>query len=420
MKRSRFLFLGVFLLLEPVTPCYAMSWENLRKKYAQSINTDAARKIMPVGVLALGFAAGGLYYYYHSLKKKAETSMRSLVTLNYVWPALEQLDVYSQFNSDGGGSASCGYQTLLRAMQVVKSKSGGEDEKALKKALRDPVSISLYFGPEGKWRKEIIARRKDQELKKLLHAKLLLALTQGGDAKAKDLYKSSLGFLEDILVALSRDPEKRSKPYDLTDEAIKGYLIKSLDQLKNETNEDLIEELKSSETIDKYFDLDKMRKEVLSENFISNLPALIQQLNDDPNLQGDFAGEWLSDGEVEYLWEHNRSDIVPKGVECGFKAIANFNLVGNPDIPQEFDEVALYIKDNVKPFLNKEQQFFTIFALGTMRQGSDTKGTRGHWYPLVMYQNNEGKREYYIMDSAGNRNRRNDMNAWKIINLIEQ
>ena len=280
--------------------------------------------------------------------------------------------------------------------------------------------ITIYIGKDGKWRKEIIARRKDQELKKLLHAKLLLALTQGDDAKANDLYKSSLGFLEDILVALSRDPEKRSKPYDLTDEAIKGYLIKSLDQLKNETNEDLIEELKSSETIDKYFDLDKMRKEVLSENFISNLPALIQQLNDDPNLQGDFAGEWLSDGEVEYLWEHNRSDIVPKGVECGFKAIANFNLVGNPDIPQEFDEVALYIKDNVKPFLNKEQQFFTIFALGTMRQGSDTKGTRGHWYPLVMYQNNEGKREYYIMDSAGNRNRRNDMNAWKIINLIEQ
>ena len=122
MKRSRFLFLGVFLLLEPVTPCYAMSWENLRKKYAQSINTDAARKIMPVGVLALGFAAGGLYYYLTSGKKSGDDSKLSkpsdsgslgVSEIKGRKPSLKQFQVYSQSNSDGGGKASCGYQTLL-------------------------------------------------------------------------------------------------------------------------------------------------------------------------------------------------------------------------------------------------------------------------------------------------------------------
>lgn len=414
------------LLVLPVTSHYAytISWNEIREKITKFFSEDRLQKIIPGAIMALGLA-GSLYYWWirkgggASVSKPSESS-EGESSEELVAPSLKQFTVYSQFNWDGGGAASCGYQTLLRGMQVVRAKSEGENDANIEKTLMDYSPIQVYFGPGGDWREKIIARRKDQELKKTLHLKLVSALNQNCDTKGKDLYKSALGFLEDIIVIISRNPQKSIKLYDFTDQAICDYLAQSLDELKNETNEALIEKLQLPEVISQCFDLEKMRKEVLSEDFILSLPQLIQKLNDDPDLQEDFEGEWLSDGEVEYIWNQDRSDIVPLNVNCGFKAIANFELVGNPDIPQEVDEVSMYIKEKIKPFLNTEWQAFVIFALGTMRQTGSTSGTRGHWYPLVMYQNKEGKRQYYIMDSAGNRDRTKDKNAWKIINLIEQ
>lgn len=128
-------------------------------------------------------------------------------------------------------------------------------------------------------------------------------------------------------------------------------------------------------------------------------------------------GDWLDDGELEYLWKNYKTDILSEQVECGFLAIPNFKILGT-----EHSLLEPYIRDEVRPFLNQRKKMFHIFALGTMEQLTGTIGTRGHWYPLVMYQNEEGKRHYYIMDSGswGATNRLKDVNAWKIINLIEQ
>ena len=45
---------------------------------------------------------------------------------------------------------------------------------------------------------------------------------------------------------------------------------------------------------------------------------------------------------------------------------------------------------------------FLVFALGEgMRQIGETRRTSGHWYGLVMQQDPQGGRHYYVMDSMG-------------------
>jgi hypothetical protein len=456
-----FLLAGSLLLL-PVTShyAYAISWDDIKKNISSFFSENTLQKIVPGALMAFG-VAGALYYWWKSRKggddsgKGGENLIpKELVSTSVTLkspkttvsaPTIQQFQVYSQFNRDGGGPASCGYQTLLRGMQVVSAKSQNESDASIEKTLMDSIPIQVYFGPDGEWRKQIIARRKEQEFKKALDKKFISVLAQNCDDKvialygsqayepiiaaiaskklsgdkARDLYKSSFGFLEDIMLLILKQPEVYMQ-YDFTDEAIQNDLAKSLEQLKNESTEALIKILQKPEMINQCFDLEKMRAEFLSKDFVLSLPQLVQELNDDPNLREDFAGEWLSDGEVEYLWNQDRSDIVPLRVNCGFKAIANFELVDNPDIPKEFDEVAVYVDENVKPSLNKKQQMFQIFGLGTMRQTGEASGTRGHWYPLVMYQSQNGERSYYIMDSASNNDRTHDENAWKIINVIEK
>ncbi|MEP6805447.1 MAG: hypothetical protein ABI892_13050, partial [Flavobacterium sp.] len=308
---------------------------------------------------------------------------------------------------------------LLRGMQIVKSKSEKESEPGLENSLNSSDAIEIYFGENGVWRQDIIARRKDQELKKALHEKFISTLKSGCDNTMKNLYKSALGFLEDKVVAISKDLQGWKQQYEFTDQAIQSDLAKSLEILRNERNADLVNELKLPEQISSCFDLEKMRNELLSDNFLLDLPLFRSSVYNRADLKAHFKGEWLDDGELEYLWEHNKTEIVPQSVRCGFKAIPNFDLVDNPDRDPEFDELAFHIKNNIKPFLNKNQELFQIFALGTMRQTGEAEGTKGHWYPLVMHQNKEGKRVYYITDSYKNKDRWNDFNAWKVINLIE-
>lgn len=414
------------VLLVPVTSHYAISVEEVKASVSKFFNfdEDTLKKVIPT-IVALT-VIGGLYYWWKS-RRGGDGGEKLKTQKPLIGPeklSLQQFEVYSQFGTGGGGAASCGYHTLLRGMQVIKGKYEHESDEALQEILVNFAPILAYISEGSDWRNDIIARRKDQELKKVLHKNLITALTLQGDEKAIDLYKSALGFLEDIIIVNAKDPNYRIQPYDFTNEAIESYVKNSLNKLKNKDNEILVEKLQESNEIARYFDFDKMRKTCLSNDFILKLPVIIDTLNKRYDLQEDFRGEWLSDGELEYLWAEHRFDIIPTEitVNCGFKAIANFELVDNPDVSKEFDEVAIYIDENVKPVLNKKQQMFQLFGLGTMRQTGEKTGTRGHWYPLVMYQDQEGKRQYYITDSASadNRNRTQDTNAWKIINLIEK
>jgi len=433
-------------LLGSVTSHYAITMNEIKDKISQYFNfsEDSLKKVIPAAIVAFIFA-GGLYYWWKGKRDggeggiiktipveeekliEAEKPLLSLSEerkplIKSKIPSLTQLDVYSQMvKNTGGGAASCGYQTLLRGMQVIKAKNENDSDEDLHKILNNFDTIAVYFGDNGEWRQDIITRRKNQELKKLLHEKLLIAFIPHGDDKIIQLYKSSLGFLEDVIIVRAKDPNAKFMPYDFTDDAIQNYLKKGLDQLRNESNEILIDKIEEPNEIAQYFNFETIRQMCLSEDFILTIPTLINELNNRKDLQEDFRGEWLSDGELEYLWEEHRHDIIPVNVNCGFKAVANFQLVDNPDIPKEFDEVAVYIDQNIKDLLNKTQQMFQLFALGTMRQTGEKSGTRGHWYPLVMYQNKKGERDYYIMDSYDNHDRtdKND-NAWKIINLIEK
>jgi hypothetical protein len=170
---------------------------------------------------------------------------------------------------------------------------------------------------------------------------------------------------------------------------------------RNENDENLQKTLKSSDLIDQYFGKNGTWRQ-----------AIIQRKPDD-----DRRGDWIDDGDLEYLWKNYRNDILNQEINCGFFAMPNFSLIGT-----EYSELEPYIKDEVRPFLNQLREMFYIFALGTMDQIGDVGRTEGHWYPLVMHQNSEGKRQYYITDSGSwnKTNRLEDVNASKLINLIEQ
>jgi hypothetical protein len=455
MKRCKhyliFLLAGALLLL-PVTShyAYAISWDDIKKNISSFFSENTLQR----GALITLGIGGALYYWWTtrkgggpSVQKKESSEEKSFEeesSEKLVVPSLKQFQVYSQFNRDGGGAASCGYQTLLRGMQVVRAKSEGESDASIEKTLMDPSPIEVYFGPKGEWRKQIIARRKDQEFKKVLDKKFISVLAQNCDDKviasygsqayepiiaaiaskklsgdkARDLYKSSFGFLEDIMLLISKQPEAYMQ-YDFTDEAIQNYLAKSLEQLKNASTEALIEILQKPEMINQCFDLEKMRKEFLSKDFVLSLSGLIEELNARSDLEERFRGDWLDKEEIEYLWEDKKYDIVPQRISCYLNVIDDFSLLGEKDV----DPTTSFIVKEIKPSLNKNKVLFVIFALGTMRQSRiELVISHGHWYPLVMYQNQKGERAYYIMDSASenNYNRIKDENAWEIINFIER
>lgn len=422
MVASKFLsiILAVAVFLSPTISYADYSWQGVQDWAAQlfNANKESAEKFMPFALFSMGMAViAGLFYWTskNGITKQAINGYQAKVEL-------KRFDVYSQNNVGGGGVASCGYQTLLRAMQVVKSKSENEDEATLQENLNDQAPIALYFGMPAKeedavgWRKEIIKFRKSKALKNDLDARLLPAFRQECDGKTKDLYKSALGFLEEVVIARAKDPVKRDKPYDFSDHGIMQDLVKSLDSLKNKDNEVLIEKLKTPEEMMKCFDFKTMRENCLSENFILELRKIIETINQSSNLQDDFRGEWLNDAELEYIWEYHKSDIIPVGVNAGLKVISNFDLVGDPEPGR--DEVRYYIDEKIVPLKNRRQQIFQIFAMGNMKQYGDKEGTRGHWTSLIMHQNKEGKRHYYMTDSL-NRIGLDNPDVWKIINMIE-
>lgn len=329
-------------------------------------------------------------------------------------------------------------KALLDPSTIQKS------ENILKETLINSDVIQIYFGSNGEWRKQIIKERKAKEFKKKLHEKFAGSLnsTIDGDVeqkllkafcdsypkkcenatianavdKAKELYKSALGFLESEIV-LEIDSVVQ---HDFTNEALVKYIYVGLDEALTGKRKGapLVEILQKEEVINKFFNFDKMR-DVLGSDNILVIKKIVDEIIASSDRQDDFSGEWLDDGEIEFLWKKERArrdSIIKSSAVCGLKTIPNFDFIGMKDI----DEVTPYIEEEIENHLNKKQQFFQIFPLGTMRQSGDTGRSRGHWYPLVMHQNNDGNRKYYIMDSANNRDRTHDRNARKIINLIEQ
>ena len=443
-------FFTLLLLVSSVTTHSEFSWQNT-KEWTQgflNIDKETAEKIMPAAIFVGGslFAAGLLYWMSQKNNNRTiatNNTPADLIPFNAVLatkPNLIQLDVYSQSNGDGGGGASCGYQTALRSMQVVNGLGKNRDMDELKATLVDSGAIQKYFGKDGTWRKAIIQKRTEDKFKESLSSRLWQAFKKDLDekdmyekefkgefktyddfnGKVQGLYKSALGFIENWMLEIARIKEIE-KSFDLTDDALRGYISKGLLNLQNDKNKNLIDLLSQERTIDSYFDYQLIRKNLFSDNWILDLQTLWKDVSEKFTRTQDANGEWLSDGEVEYIWNHHKKDIItsddafPK-IKCGFQTISNFENIGQ----EGFDEVTPEIEQSLKPKINKKEQIFYIFALGTMRQSGDTQRTRGHWYPLVMHQNWDGNRTYYVTDSMNNNVRTNDVNVWKIINIIEQ
>jgi len=411
-KRIAAIFLGISLV--SATDLY--SYELFNKASIVTFcrfvkNNDFLRKAIP---FALFVSLVGYYYWINNNGKsntKPEDKKPSEDTKQPT--VIKYLSVYGQFNGDGGGGASCGYHTLLRGMQAAKENDN------LKNDLMDTEPIAKYFGKDGdkyfgkdgKWRKKVIEYRKKQAIKKLLHENFLSAFRdknniENYNEKIKELYTSSFGWLEDRILNDLQNSNGENLSYDFTaDEAIQNRIEKGIFS----ENKNLVDEAQSPETMKKYLDFNKMRKELLCEN--GSIKALIIGIQEKHE-----SGELLSDGEMELLWREKVQSMAPNN--CGFTAISNFNLIDQ----EGFDEVAPIINETVIPKLN--QDYCHIFAIGTMEQHGDKNDSGGHWFPLVMknqldQNSKQYKRSYAVMDSAGC-DLTEDEHVKKLIGLIEK
>lgn len=466
MKRFLSLTLLILLFSSEISLCSWSWWESIVKaplqSIAQSIDGDTAKKLFPLVLLAsvIGF------YYWMSKKDKGSneesgklpprvpsfsalqsqtplapsiipvssvsvaTSPTTTTTVTqpvsgemsaYKKPQdlLTPYRVYSQTESNGGGAASCGYHALLRSMQVVASKSENEYEKDLIERLQEPWAIEIYFGnSDSDWRKKIIMKRKKKILKDELHTKFLAVLEEGKDAKTVELYKSAFGDLEQVIIGLVDDVVGGNKEYDFTSDAIKEYIRAGLKKLKNTENEKKIEELEDSIIMKEHLSISGIGAAVSAESILRP-SELLEEITQRPDPTKLFQGDWLDDGELEFLWkyerEKKRNSLVPDAITCALKTVENPNNIGKEYV----DEVTPFVKEQIANNLGQQKPWFLIFVIGEgMSQIGDTGRTSGHWYGLVMYQNNAGDRRYYIMDSM-NYSRTNDKTAKKIIDIIE-
>ncbi len=150
-----FLFAGALLLL-PVTSYYAISWKEIKKRASKLVDTETLQKNIPGALIVLGLA-GGLYYWWKS------RGVTEPIRFEIAGQQVTQFPVYSQFWSNVGGNASCGYHTLLRGMQIVEAKAHNKSDDDLQKTLKSSNFIAKYFGENGSWRQAIIQRRQNNK-----------------------------------------------------------------------------------------------------------------------------------------------------------------------------------------------------------------------------------------------------------------
>ena len=293
------------LLILPVTSHYAydFSWGDIKEKINNFFGENTLQKIIPGTIVTLG-VAGVLYYWW------TKRGITEPITFEIAGRQVTQFPIYSQFNSDGGGAASCGYHTLLRGMQIVQAKANNESENDLKKTLMSYDLIAQYFGKNGTWRQAIVNKRKS----------------------------------------------------------------------------------------DKYY------------------------------------GDWLNDGELEFLWKNYRVNLINQTVNCDFKSIADFALIGKKQTvwyrneanelvegkEEDIDPIVKNISEKLKEAADAQKNYFYLFAIGTMTQvGDQLEQEGGHWFTLVLHQNSNGAREYFVTDSFNNTRRNNDERVIKLITAIE-
>ena len=401
---------------------------------------------------------------------------QNITMQNGVQVTLTQYPVLNQFARDksndviGGGAASCGYHTVLRAMQLVAALASKADERQILIDLNDTNSIAAYFAPKrqvtenketkeemGEWRKMVIDSRKTIEFRRILTNQLDIAIAQKDDDKATKIYKSALGNVANYLVAVQSDPNKRQNKYTLEDEDIRDYIQEGLEKInaKNveeltklraggvsesnileiEQSIELIKKLTDQDIIQRYISFETIKLVLANDNTWLAMNVLWDQAINHSDRKIDFDGEWLDETEVGVLLpRHEKEDvtntIIPLTTVYEFRAVADFSLINlrveEPVAGNQKETTVNYLYDTLPTVWqmledndNIKKEWFYIVAIGTMSQ---EKGSRGHWYPFIVHQNDSGHRAYYVMDSGGTNRTLNDYsgrNVRKLIDLIE-
>jgi len=126
----------------------------------------------------------------------------------------------------------------------------------------------------------------------------------------------------------------------------------------------------------------------------------------------DNSGEWLCGDELKSL-----IDTFKLLDARSYVIIENFAVIAHGE--QGFDDISSQIYTIVE-----DNNPFCIFFIGDMNvilnESGEDVGTDGHWYPLVLHKKDDGTRDYYVMNSAGNKDKRDDSRVLCIIGMVEQ
>jgi hypothetical protein len=137
----------------------------------------------------------------------------------------------------------------------------------------------------------------------------------------------------------------------------------------------------------------------------------------------DRNGDWLGSDELEFLWNKK---IMMRPDVCGFTAIDDFywitpNIQHSYEQPKELkeDEIPLHkmirvIQEKLQTKAIRKTPYFHVFAMGDPYNQPEK-----HWFALVLYQDDDGDRKYFIADSK-NLLRIHDERVENLINAIEE
>lgn len=361
------------------------------------------------------------------LTKIGENDVRPVYVGHYQGKEIVQLPVKSQFGSDGGGGASCGYQAVKNGIEMVLALSGKdvpdfvkqfaptsqwkkERPEHLNGTLNDAGLITTLFGGEcGTWRQLVVKERIFVQLKNKMMEDWRSCVHMGAVSnnldpeKVKNFYKSTIDALTSQCAykildgVVQKDPMLsviRNKALEVCagkkqQEEIDAYYLETH---KNNTVGMLQDDLCSEQMVKQCVDVEKMKLPQLSD---------IEDVN----------WQWIDGDHMQTIMKYECQQGVLKGIhDISYVVCDDCSLLGT-----EFDPNQEVLTQAVQHAAH-DPRHKVLFCIGNMHNSRESgTGTCGHWYSMVWT-----KDRCYTMDSARDNNRVNDDNIKKIIDFFEQ
>ena len=302
----------------------------------------------------------------------------------------------------GGGGASCSYQAIKNAMNVIQATQTNNTDPNLENTidislanklfgLSETNEIILDKKEDGIWRNIIIKNfRKGSVIKTSLRKALNLVQYFLKEAEVEESNVS-------IYVAIKRSFE------DIYQEILDQYLKKNKTTLTiNITNQSVINTIKNQNPT--------FTDEIIKQYMLPDVTINIQQsIPIEPFFEGiasdTLQGEWLNEKEIKFLLEQKikkeidseffNFSVFEESIEALKQDIITSEEI-SPDMARVNQATINKRQQMIKTTFNKStQNYIHAFILGGMSQASP----RGHWAALVVNIIN-GKVQYLILDSS--------------------